>query len=160
MATTSRNVAEKSRTSVASNIDENRWRCVGLFRWWRQYLSLEIVSRGKTFRFLRRFSFWKTKKKIRKIRSVGVWPVGLVGELLYERPICVDGKVKRKVRSIDWRRNSILFRFIRGFILFIENENFQRIYRVSHCISVWFISIRILFSMLVNEVLDNKNHKY
>ncbi|CAF0868838.1 unnamed protein product [Rotaria sordida] len=36
---------------------------------------------------------WKLFQEIRKIQSVGVWPVGLVGELLYERPICLNGKV-------------------------------------------------------------------
>ncbi|CAF3850169.1 unnamed protein product [Rotaria magnacalcarata] len=36
---------------------------------------------------------WKLFQEIRKIQLVGVWPVGLVGELLYERPICLNGKV-------------------------------------------------------------------
>ncbi|CAF1526750.1 unnamed protein product, partial [Adineta steineri] len=36
---------------------------------------------------------WKLFQEIRKVQSVGVWPVGLVGELLYERPICLNGKV-------------------------------------------------------------------
>ncbi|UJR30188.1 hypothetical protein I4U23_017727 [Adineta vaga] len=36
---------------------------------------------------------WKLFQEIRKVQSVGVWPVGLVGELLYERPVCLNGKV-------------------------------------------------------------------
>ncbi|CAF1110816.1 unnamed protein product [Adineta ricciae] len=36
---------------------------------------------------------WKLFQEIRKVQSVGVWPVGLVGELLYERPICLNGRV-------------------------------------------------------------------
>ncbi|CAF4875732.1 unnamed protein product, partial [Rotaria sp. Silwood2] len=36
---------------------------------------------------------WKLFQEIRKVQSVGVWPVGLVGELFYERPVCLKGKV-------------------------------------------------------------------
>lgn len=31
--------------------------------------------------------------QIRRVKSVGVWPVGLVGGLMVEKPICADGKV-------------------------------------------------------------------
>lgn len=32
-------------------------------------------------------------EEIRFVKKVGVWPVAFVGELMYERPICKDGKV-------------------------------------------------------------------
>ncbi|CAF0844852.1 unnamed protein product [Didymodactylos carnosus] len=36
---------------------------------------------------------WRIFREIRKVQNVGVWPVGIVGELLYEGPVCTKGKV-------------------------------------------------------------------
>lgn len=33
-------------------------------------------------------------EEIRHVKKVGVWPVAFVGELMYERPVCKDGKVR------------------------------------------------------------------
>ena len=35
-------------------------------------------------------------EEIRSVKKVGVWPVAFVGELMYERPVCKNGKV------VDW----------------------------------------------------------
>lgn len=39
-------------------------------------------------------------EEIRSVRKVGVWPVAFVGELLYERPICRDGKVFDLIQGV------------------------------------------------------------
>jgi hypothetical protein len=70
--------------------DDDNTYDIRLFEEVRRF-SFEKTKRNQIFNSS--FTFFHSFKKMRSTSKVSVWPVAFVGELLYEGPVCRNGKV-------------------------------------------------------------------
>ncbi|XP_026332503.1 galactosylgalactosylxylosylprotein 3-beta-glucuronosyltransferase I [Hyposmocoma kahamanoa] len=80
----------KSKHSTASGVEQRN----EALNWLRHHLSQAEDKKGVVY-FMDDDNTYSLKifDEMRKIREVGVWPVGIVGGMRVEMPLVVDGKV-------------------------------------------------------------------